>query len=370
MSTEIALGGVILAALILYIVLGGADFGGGVWDLLASGPRRADQRRMIEHAIGPIWEANHVWLILVVVVLFTGFPPAFAAISTALHVPLTLFLVGVVFRGSAFAFRSQETVGDRRQRQWGYLFSLASVISPMLLGMVVGALASGDIRLRDGAPLAGESGYFAPWLAPFPLVVGGFTVALCAFLAATYLCVEADVQAGGQTGGGVHGPAGAAGGLLDDFRSRALASAAAVAFFAVAALLLSGEGAPRVRAGLTQRAWAWPLHLATLASAVAAVVAIARRRFRIARVLAAGEAALIVVGWAASQYPYLVVPDVTLAGAAASPRTRGLLLVILAGGIPVLAPSLYLLFRVFKSEGAAGLPADGAPSAAGGEQKI
>src|SRR5512132_2447517 len=124
--------GCILGSLVLYALFGGADFGGGVWDLLASGPRRAEQRALIERAIGPIWEANHVWLILVVVLLFAAFPPAFAAISIALHVPLTLFLVGVVFRGSAFTFRAYDDRGDHRQKRWGLLFSLASVASPIL----------------------------------------------------------------------------------------------------------------------------------------------------------------------------------------------------------------------------------------------
>ncbi len=117
--SEVLLGGVIVVALMLYVLLAGADFGGGVWDLLAFGPRRARQRQAIEHAIGPIWEANHVWLILVVVVIFTAFPTAFAALSTALHVPLTLFLGGVVFRGSAFAFRSFEPVRERAASQSG-----------------------------------------------------------------------------------------------------------------------------------------------------------------------------------------------------------------------------------------------------------
>src|SRR5687768_10037530 len=101
-GADVALAAVLLAALVLYALSGGADFGGGVWDLLARGPRAAAQREQIAHAIGPIWEANHVWLILVVVVLFAAFPPAFAAIATVLHVPLTLMLIGIVLRGSAF----------------------------------------------------------------------------------------------------------------------------------------------------------------------------------------------------------------------------------------------------------------------------
>src|SRR3954466_15063461 len=127
MRTDLVLGGVMVVALVIYVLLGGADFGGGVWDLLASGPRRKEQRALIEKAIGPIWEANHVWLILVVVLLFATFPGAFAAISIAFHVPLVLFLLGVVLRGSAFAFRAYDSRGDVAQRRWGLIFSLASV---------------------------------------------------------------------------------------------------------------------------------------------------------------------------------------------------------------------------------------------------
>ena len=184
MPAELALAAVIGTALCLYFLLGGADFGGGVWDLLATGPRAAAQRRAVEDAIGPVWEVNHVWLILVVVVLFTGFPAAFAAISVAMHVPLTLFLIGVVLRGSAFAFRGVHAAGRAAERRLGLVFSIASLVAPVLLGMVVGALVSGRIRVEDAIV---TSGFFAPWLAPFPVATGLFALALCAYLAATYL---------------------------------------------------------------------------------------------------------------------------------------------------------------------------------------
>lgn len=185
MRTDLVLGGVMVVALVLYVLLGGADFGGGVWDLFASGPRKKEQRALIEKAIGPIWEANHVWLILVLVLLFAGFPRAFAALTTALHVPMVLFLLGVVARGSAFTFRAYDSRGDRQQKRWGMIFSLASLISPLLLGMMVGTIASGRIRLEPDGALT--SGFFAPWLALFPLAVGLYALALFAFLAAVYL---------------------------------------------------------------------------------------------------------------------------------------------------------------------------------------
>lgn len=319
MTSEVALGAVLLVALILYFLLGGADFGGGVWDLLATGPRRAAQRVAIEHALGPVWEPNHVWLILVVVVLFTGFPRAFAALATGLYVPLTLFLLGIVLRGSAFAFRHADA--DRARLTWGRVFSIASVISPFLLGAMVATIAAG--RAGAGAATA--------WLSPFALSAGALSLTLAAFLAATYLTVE------------VTDPA-----LRDDFRRRALGAGATTAVWAAAALLLARHEAPLIFAGLTARPFTWPLHAATALAALGALAALFRRRFRLARVLAASQVALVIAGWAASQYPALVPPDLTLATAAAPARTRQLLLIVLGAGAPLLIPSLWILYRVFK----------------------
>ena len=328
MPANLLIAGAMLVSMVLYGLMAGADFGGGVWDLLASGPRRREQRKLIEKALGPIWEANHVWLILVVVMLFAAFPPAFAAISVALHVPLTLFLIGVVFRGSAFAFRSYETRGDQAQRRWGLVFSLASVISPVLLGMVASAVVSGDLVVKNGVVM---SGFFASWLAPFPIAGGLYALALFAFLAATYLANEAESPE-----------------LQDDFRRRALASGVAVGALALVAFWLSGEGAPRIREGLTERPWTWPMHGATAVAAVAAFYGLWTRRLRLARLGAAAQVGLIILGWAASQYPYLVVPDFTVHNAAANPRTLELLVWALAAGSVLLFPSLYILYRIFK----------------------
>jgi cytochrome d ubiquinol oxidase subunit II len=320
------LGGAMLAALVLYALLGGADFGGGIWDLLASGPRRREQRALVEQAIGPIWEANHVWLILVIVVLFTAFPHAFAAISIALFVPLVLLLTGIVLRGAAFTFRAYDFPDDRVQARWGLLFSASSVLAPIVLGVVVGALASGRLVLaaQGDAPFA--------WLAPFPLAVGLFAAAVFAYLAASYLAVEAE------------------GALRDDFRRRAVAAGVAVFACAVLAGALSYREAPLVFVGLTRRAWSLPLHVATGGAAIVAFVLLARRAVRGARAAAAVQVALIVIGWGASQYPFIVVPDLTLRTASGPRTTQVALLWALAGGGVLLFPALYVLFRVFKGE--------------------
>jgi cytochrome d ubiquinol oxidase subunit II len=335
-STAELLAAVMVTALVIYVLFGGADFGGGVWDLLASGPRRDAQRELVEHALGPIWEANHVWLILVVVLLFSCFPPAFAAISVALHVPLTLLLLGIVLRGSAFTFRAYDARHDARQRRWGLWFSLASVAAPLLLGDVAGALASGSIRVERGVV---TSGFFASWLAPFPIVAGVYALVLVAFLAAVYLANEASTPE-----------------LADDFRRRALASGLILGGVALAAFALSASGAPRVREGLTARPWTWPLHLATGASAVLALASLWKGRLRVARAAAAVQCALVVLGWAASQAPYFVVPDVTLEGASGDAATQRLIAISLGfGALLLLLPSLYVLYRVFKHRTGASL---------------
>src|SRR5260370_25022537 len=164
-----------IAALIIYALLGGADYGGGVWDLFAFGKRAPAQRALIANAIGPVWEANHVWLILVIVVLFTAFPPAFAAISTALNIPLTLLLIGIVLRGTTFTFRGHDAQRDSVQSRWSLLFSIASIITPVMLGVVLGANASGRTKLQNGVVV---SGFLKPWLSPVRLAVGFFAMSV------------------------------------------------------------------------------------------------------------------------------------------------------------------------------------------------
>jgi cytochrome d ubiquinol oxidase subunit II len=317
-----------------YVLFGGADFGGGVWDLLASGPRRERQRAVIAHAIGPIWEANHVWLILAIVLTFTCFAPVYARLGTILHIPLTLMLVGIVLRGSAFTFRTYDTRGDAAQRRWGRTFASASAITPVLLGVSIGAVASGRVRPMSSAGFVPQ--FVEPWLTPFALSVGVLTLVLFAFLAAVFLTME------------THDPE-----LCEDFRRRALGAGVAVFFASALVLLLSHNAAPLVRTGLMASAWALPLHLATGVSAVIVLAALWFRRFRLARVAVGLQVSLIFWGWALAQYPLLVPPDLTIANSAAPASTLRLVLIALGVGGAVLFPSLWYLFRVFKT-----VPAD------------
>ena len=333
MNTATLLAGAVVAALNAYVLLAGADFGGGVWDLMASGPRRHVQRQLVAQAIGPVWEANHVWLILAIVLLFTCFPAAFARLVVPLNLPLTGVLIGIVLRGSAFAFRGYGGDRDTVQRRWGRVFAVASLVTPLLLGTALGAVATGAV---GEAATGGTSGFAAryvqPWLALFPLSVGVFTLACFAFLAATYLTLEA--------------PEGA---LREDFRRRAIASGVAVGAAALVTLAAAAPTAPLMRHGLLGSGWSLPFQVTTGVAALAALWGLVRRRYALARVAAILQISLVLWGWAWSQYPYVVPPDLDIPSAAAPITTLRLVLAALALGAVVLVPSLFYLFRVFKS---------------------
>src|SRR5258708_6719840 len=283
---------VALASLVIYALTGGADFGGGTWDLLARGPRRERQRAAIAHAIGPIWEANHVWLILVIVILFTAFPRGFAMMMTTLHIPLTAMLIGIVLRGSTFVFRKYDRKTAEIQRLWSAFFGFSSVFTPIVQGVTLGALATGAIRVDASGPL---TGYFAGWTSPFALACGLFAWVLFAFLAAVYLTVDAKTD---QT-------------VQEDFRVRALAAELLLAPIALVVFFTAKKGAPSMYDGLTH--WWAPLLLAwTSFCALATLAALWRRRYKWARIAAVGQVTLILAGWCISQFPYLILSDIPI----------------------------------------------------------
>ncbi len=323
------LSGAMLIALVFYALLGGADFGGGVWDLLSRGPRAAAQRRLIANAIGPVWETNHIWVIVAVVVLFTAFPRAFAVVSTALFVPVTLLLAGIVLRGAGFAFHSYRLHEEAVPGRWGAVFAAASLLCPVLLGVTIGAMASGRIRTN---PLL-YTGDTSAWLAPFPLSVGLMTLAVFSYVAAAYLILETPDP-----------------GLQDDFRARAMWAAAATALLSVFVPVLARSAAPAFYRALTGNDWSLPLVILTGTSALGAYVALRLRVYSLARACAALQAALVILGWGLAQYPFLIRPDLTVYDAAASPSMLRLMAYALAAGAVFLFPSVFLLLRIFKKD--------------------
>ena len=315
---------ILLLALTAYAVLAGADFGGGVWDLFASGPRRKAQRIAIAAAMGPVWEANHVWLIFLLVGLFTAFPTVFAVLSTALFLPFTIALIGIILRGAAFTFQAhgEEAVGELAP--WGFVFGAASIIAPAFLGAALAGVAMGAVHS------SGAQSVTAGWASWLGADLALLAIALAAYLAATYLMVETE-----------NDPP-----LQADFRRRAFGAAMVSGILAVAGLVLAWRQAPLLWADLTGRSL-WLLIIA-LANGPIAAFAVWRGSPRIARVAVAAQMVFVLWAWAVGQWPALVPPDFTIHGSAAPETTLRALTIIIAAGMVVLAPSLWLLFHVFK----------------------
>jgi cytochrome d ubiquinol oxidase subunit II len=327
-SLENILAGVTLASLVIYALSGGADFGAGIWDLIAIGRKNRAQREAIADAIAPIWEANHVWLILVVVLLFTVFPTAFSTIMIALHIPTTVVLVGIVLRGSAFVFRKYGPSRPEAFETWSVVFGLSSLLVPFFLGVILAAVTTGDIRLENDTV---TGGYWRSWTTTFALACGLLTQTLFAFLAAVYLTVDTQQNAD----------------LQNAFRQRALVSVLALLPMAILVFVLAQDQAPHIYAGLTG-SWGVLLVIVTSLLTATAILALRTRRLQLARAVAVGQVALIIIGWGLAQHPYLVFPDITIDQAAAPAITLQLVSVALASGAIILLPALFYLFYVFK----------------------
>lgn len=309
---EVAVGLVMLLVLTMYAVFAGADFGGGMLDLVSFGPRRREQQGAISQAMGPVWEANHVWLIFLLVILFTAFPRAFEALSIRFFWPFHLVLFGIVLRGAAFVFRANADVTSFQWTAWARIFGIASAITPFLLGAALGAVSTGGGVLN-----------------PVSLGIGALTLAACGYLAAVFLTVETD------------------GDLQEDFRFHALGAGATVAVFAALLLPLIRGASPLLWSHLAQPSSVPPM-IAGAALAAASFWAVGARRYRTARVLAVGEVVIVLWGWAFGQWPYIIYPDYTVYNAAAPGPAIRFLLNTLPFGLGLLIPSLILLFVVFK----------------------
>jgi len=306
-----------------YAIFGGADFGSGFFDLTAGNARRgAELRTLVDHSIGPVWEANHVWLIFVLVMWWTAFPTAFAATMTTLWLPLMLALLGIVLRGAAFAFRKY--AGTLRQaRLFGVVFAASSLVTPFFLGCAAGAIASGRV------PADGSGDLIGSWLNPTGAVGGLVAGGTCAFLAGAFLVAEAS-RAGRAE-------------LAEALRVRTLAVGVATGLVVFAGLVPLRHDAPTLFDGLIGRAL--PLVIASALAGIGTLGLIARRRYVAARLTAVTAVATVVLGWGVAQYPWILVDQVTFADAAASQATLQALLVPLTLAVVLVVPALsYLLW--------------------------
>jgi len=318
----------LLISLTFYALLGGADYGAGVWHLLARGSTRRDQHKLISEAIGPVWEANHVWLILIVTILFTAFPTAYAQISVTLHIPLTLLVIGIVLRGSAYAFRHYDIQDDELHVRWDQLFALASLMSPLLLGIIIGSITAGNFPTN---PKSFLEGYVSNWIQPFPLAIGLLTLVLFAYLAAVYLILETqDIT------------------LQEIFRKRAITAAMIAGVIGEAVFFLGELDAPYLWGSLINSVWGETIMLGTFIATFAAVWFLYTRRYWWARTCAMVQVTLSIWAWGIAQFPYLVPPHLTIYNSSSPQITLQFMVLALFIGALLLFPSLYYLFRVFK----------------------
>jgi cytochrome bd ubiquinol oxidase subunit II len=313
-----------LIGLAAYVVLGGADFGAGLWYMLLPGERRRPLRDHTYHAMGPVWEANHVWLIFVLVVVWTAYPRAFGAIFSTLYVPLFAAALGIILRGACYALRGAVS-GPREERILGALFGASSVLTPFALGAAVGGIASGRVPLGNAAGDAVDA-----WLNPTSMVVAVLAVATSAYLAAVWLTGDA-ARAGRHD-------------LSEAFRTRALASGAIAGAIALGGLLVLRSDAERIYDGLTGGSGLVAL-AASVCAGAATMLLVARRRLEPARWSAAVAVGTIVAGWALAQRPQLL-PGLTVEQAAADDATLVALVISIAIGSVILIPSLVLLFSL------------------------
>ncbi|MDT4987338.1 MAG: cytochrome bd ubiquinol oxidase subunit [Micromonosporaceae bacterium] len=329
MSTVAAV--LLFVGVVAYAVLGGGDYGAGFWDLTAGGARRGRRpRHLIDETLAPVWEANHVWLIFCLVMLWTGFPRAFAAIMTTLYIPVGLAALGIVVRGSGFAFR-KVVVRTDQQRAAGAAFAASSVITPFFLGAVAGGIASGRV------PAQGSGDAVTSWLNPAALLGGTLAVAVCAFIAAVLLTAEARRRGDTELEGW--------------FRHRAQAIGVVTGFVGLAGIAVLRADAPRVFHGLVTRGL--PLVAVSAGCGLVCLVALRREAPRMLRrraaprvlqALAVGAAGTVVLGWGVAQYPYLLGTHLPIAAAAAPDPTLWALAVVAAAALVVVVPAFVLLF--------------------------
>ena len=326
---------ILWAGATFYALFGGADFGGGFWDLIAGGAERGERpRALIQRSLTPVWEANHVWLIFILVVLWTAFPPAFSAVMTTLYVPIALAALGIVLRGSGFAFR-KSIVGLSGRRAAGATFAISSLLTPFFMGTVVGAIAAGNV------PGDGNGAPFSSWLQPLPLLTGAMFVASGAYLAAVFLIGDAR-RAGDE-------------GLQRYFARRALAAAAVAGVAAAFGLVELHAEARYIFDRLTDQGLPLVILSGLCGIGVLAILLASARRperppSRLLRPLAGGAVVAVIWGWGVAQFPYLIPTSLKITQSAAPPDTLGTVIVVFLVAAILVLPALGLLYWLSQQE--------------------
>lgn len=316
----------LVVGLTAYAVLGGADFGAGFWDLTAGGAKRgARVRGLVSRSMGPVWEANHVWLIFVLVVLWTGFSVAFGSIMSTLIVPLLLALLGIVLRGSAYAFRLEAGTVSQ-QRFFGAIFAVSSIVAPFFFGAAIGAVASGRVPVGNAA---GE--LIGSWATPTSTLIGLLAIGTGAYLAAVYLAADAARSDSPD--------------LVERFRLRALAAGIVVGALAIGGIFVLRSDARELYDGLTSQGL--PLVITSAVAGIATLALLWTRHVGLARYVSAAAVAAVIWAWIVGQQPYFLPSELTVDEAAAPDATLVAVLVTTGIGLVILVPALLYLFRLY-----------------------
>jgi cytochrome d ubiquinol oxidase subunit II len=308
----------------LYAIFGGADFGAGVWDLFAGSGERGDRvRGQIDRSIGPVWEANHVWLIFVLVVLWTAFSTAFSAIMTTLYIPLALAALGIVLRGAGFAFR--HALPGPIQQPASRVFGIASVLTPFFMGTVVGAIASGQV------PAGGDGDPTSSWTGFLPLTTGVLFVLVAAYTAAVFLVRDSGAAGEGE--------------LRTYFERRALIAAVIAGAAAVVGVIALHADGRYVYDGLTS----WPGIALVILSGICGLIAlgllVTGRNFGL-RVAAVGAGTAVIWGYFAAAFPYILPTSLSISGAAGPSATLTAVIIVFGAAVVLVIPSLALLYTL------------------------
>ena len=331
MTPELIVSGILLIAITLYTILGGADFGAGVWEFNTAMRSSKKERDLLYRAIGPVWEVNHVWLIFAIVLMFSAFPVAFAALSRALWIPLLLALLGIFARSIGFAFRAYAAGAVRQQAIFGAVFAFASTSTPFFFGACAGAIAGGLDVDADGK-FHGD--YLTGWITPLSVFCSFYAVGLCAYISALFMSCEALAIEDDE--------------LTAIWRRRALIMGVILGAFSTVGLVIVANYAPDLWAGFLSSSL--PLVAISAVTGFASMLCVWKARYQIAAGAAALTVACVILGWGLAQYPLIVPPAIDVQSSKGPDSVLWAMIIAIAAGAIVLVPALGWLFYLFKGQ--------------------
>jgi len=332
MTPELIVCGILLVAITLYAILGGADFGAGVWEFNTAMRSSKKERDLLYRAIGPVWEVNHVWLIFAIVLMFSAFPVVFAALSRALWIPLLLALLGIFARSVGFAFRAYAAGAVRQQAVFGVVFAFASTSTPFFFGACAGAIAGGLDKVDVNGKFDGD--YLTGWITPLSVFCSFYAVGLCSYISALFMSCEAMADNDAE--------------LTAVWRRRALIMGVILGAFSTLGLAIVANYASELWTGFLSKSL--PLVAISTATGLISMLCVWKARYQFAAGAAALTVACVILGWGVAQYPLIVPPNIDVDSAKGPESVLWAMIIVIAAGAVVLGPALGWLFYLFKGQ--------------------